>query len=107
MPGESSAGITSGLLLMLKKVQAEDWESASIILRLMERNDLPNHRELGRVAAIRAKLPRLRAALHVKEKGPLSEAIRAAIEAWEKPTQVGIPAKLNAKSGMMPNGFPG
>lgn len=87
MPRESNAGITSGLFLMLKKVQAEDWESAYIILRLIERNDLPNHRELSRVAAVRAKLPSLRAALHVKEKGPSIEAIRAAIEAWEKPTQ--------------------
>jgi hypothetical protein len=85
MPGEAAAGITGGLSLILKKVQTGDWESASQVLRLLEQQDLPNHRELGRVAAVRAKLPNLRAALHIEEKERAAEAIRVAIEAWEKP----------------------
>jgi hypothetical protein len=100
MPG-SSAGITSGLLLMLQKAQAGDWESASYILRLIERHDLPNHRELRRVAAVRAKLPSLRTALHIQDKGSATEAIRAAIEAWEKPTQDAKSPRVVCKDGQL------
>ena len=108
MPGETDAGITEGLSLMLERVQAGDWESASDVLRLLERQDLPNHRELRRVAAVRAKLPSLRTALHSQDKASATEAIRVTIEAWEKPTPEArgshgaLPSSLTTTQKMTP-----